>query len=82
MKEKTQSQTPLSQIYKATYEALFKKLSTKMQERVLAVKSNNEIKDFEVNEFVRTVCFEAERREAAQELKLQKVAGANKKALN
>ena len=49
-----------TQIYSVTYETLFSQLSPPMQKRVLAVKDNSDLKDLDVDIFVRSVIQVAE----------------------
>ena len=51
----------LAQIYKLTYDVKFAALTPAMQARVLAVKSDTQLKDPDVDTFVREVCSTAEK---------------------
>jgi hypothetical protein len=46
--------------YERAYHLLFNKLSKPLQDRVLAVKANNDLKDVVVNDFLKSVIAMAE----------------------
>ena len=51
---------PLASLYQTTYTLAFKKLSKAMQDRVLACKGDNAIKDPEVDDWITEVAAKAE----------------------
>ena len=65
--------TKYAELYASHYDKLFKKLSKPMQDRVLACKADNNLKDVDVELFIAQVIDAAETDEAKLEAKEQQV---------